>query len=788
MAANTSDIAQLLDALPEDSAAFGTFKPEGSGTSTQGSSSGRSSAGGSGNSSPLRETVDDVADEVVEELVPPAPLAGQPSNDELDMWEVLMSLDGAPGSADVATPTHPPKLPKPSFAKPLPGVLPETWAEGAAAFTASLHPPQQPTMPPTPLKPASSRKSPVRSSGGVKGDATKPAKPPQARKAAAAARPATQVPPPPPPAAASLLPEPAAAPAPSQEIPLRGTLDMSAIEAELAKGPKLASDGEEEVPDDETPEQKRMRRMRRNRESAAMSRNRKKMYVEELEAQLAQMQQVMSTLQSENFELRRECARIKGVPVTASPSAAEVESDSFGALRPPLPDDMPSLEEGLVALAPEDLIAPILVEPPASSEVPFVALAAPTGVTDPVPAAGSAGAKRAGSPLLGGSAKRASAASLALMSCVTLVTLSVSGAVPGGVGASGLRNSRGHSPTARMLMSLTEAALPWSRPAPAAFAMPERRPEAASDGAGSLWPSLGLGGDASIPSAVDAAISPPPAVTVEAAVTHASHSVAPTAAPRGYAERVIRAPSNSSWADVLRIEAAEKRLAEAQLALRELSHLRRGAADGAAAAAGANALPHPTYAPDHLSAYEAAAAGAPRQRARHSATMHDSDGDGVFEPVDEDDTDGADGPLLTGAEYDAQRFIFCSRAYMFDAAVRRPGTSPRPPSPLDHPKLPEGMPARFRDGVDYRQQQQQQQQQQQAGAVSNLQRISDGGNATPSPSDARRPVVTLLLPSAALSGVVGAERPADGAGATSAESLMQVQCQVLNASRFTAGA
>ena len=65
-------------------------------TSTQGSSSGRSSAGGSGNSSPQREPVDDVADEVVQELVPPAPpLVGQPSNDELDMWEVLMNLDGA---------------------------------------------------------------------------------------------------------------------------------------------------------------------------------------------------------------------------------------------------------------------------------------------------------------------------------------------------------------------------------------------------------------------------------------------------------------------------------------------------------------------------------------------------------------------------------------------------------------------------------------------------------------------------------------------------------------------
>ena len=40
--------------------------------------------------------------------------------------------------------------------------------------------------------------------------------------------------------------------------------------------------------------------------------------------------------------------------------------------------------------------------------------------------------------------------------------------------------------------------------------------------------------------------------------------------PRGYAERVVRAPQNSSWADVLRIEAAEQQLAEAPLALRNL--------------------------------------------------------------------------------------------------------------------------------------------------------------------------------------------------------------------------
>ena len=28
-------------------------------------------------------------------IIPPAPLPGQPTSDELDMWEVLMSLDGA---------------------------------------------------------------------------------------------------------------------------------------------------------------------------------------------------------------------------------------------------------------------------------------------------------------------------------------------------------------------------------------------------------------------------------------------------------------------------------------------------------------------------------------------------------------------------------------------------------------------------------------------------------------------------------------------------------------------
>jgi len=66
-------------------------------------------------------------------------------------------------------------------------------------------------------------------------------------------------------------------------------------------------------PPDST-EEKRLKRMRRNRESAAQSRNRKKQYVEELEAQVRDLQSSVGQLQSENFELRREHARLTGQP------------------------------------------------------------------------------------------------------------------------------------------------------------------------------------------------------------------------------------------------------------------------------------------------------------------------------------------------------------------------------------------------------------------------------------------------------------------------------------------
>ena len=58
-----------------------------------GGSSTQSSSGGSGTSSPQR-VEEDKSEDKYDSLVPPAPLPGQPRSDELDMWEVLMSLDG----------------------------------------------------------------------------------------------------------------------------------------------------------------------------------------------------------------------------------------------------------------------------------------------------------------------------------------------------------------------------------------------------------------------------------------------------------------------------------------------------------------------------------------------------------------------------------------------------------------------------------------------------------------------------------------------------------------------
>lgn len=69
----------------------------------------------------------------------------------------------------------------------------------------------------------------------------------------------------------------------------------------------------------DTAEEKRLKRMRRNRDSAALSRNRKKQYVESLEAQITSLQDTVKQLHGENYELRREHARITGQPEPPPP-------------------------------------------------------------------------------------------------------------------------------------------------------------------------------------------------------------------------------------------------------------------------------------------------------------------------------------------------------------------------------------------------------------------------------------------------------------------------------------
>lgn len=51
--------------------------------------------------------------------------------------------------------------------------------------------------------------------------------------------------------------------------------------------------------------------MRRNRESAAMSRNRKKNYIEELEAKVAKLTETVKLLESENITLQHERAKLQ---------------------------------------------------------------------------------------------------------------------------------------------------------------------------------------------------------------------------------------------------------------------------------------------------------------------------------------------------------------------------------------------------------------------------------------------------------------------------------------------
>ena len=56
--------------------------------------------------------------------------------------------------------------------------------------------------------------------------------------------------------------------------------------------------------EDPSESSKRQKRMQRNRESAAISRERKRAYIEQLEIRLSELSQIVATLRTENDALR----------------------------------------------------------------------------------------------------------------------------------------------------------------------------------------------------------------------------------------------------------------------------------------------------------------------------------------------------------------------------------------------------------------------------------------------------------------------------------------------------
>jgi len=77
-------------------------------------------------------------------------------------------------------------------------------------------------------------------------------------------------------------------------------------------------------------EAKRVKRMKRNRESAAMSRERKKLYIEELETKLNALNSTVQRLQAENESLRSGRPPLEG-------AALATDTDSCDVLPPLVP-------------------------------------------------------------------------------------------------------------------------------------------------------------------------------------------------------------------------------------------------------------------------------------------------------------------------------------------------------------------------------------------------------------------------------------------------------------------
>jgi len=131
---------------------------------------------------------------------------------------------------------------------------------------------------------------------------------------------------------------------PPQTTPFKRTLLGYEKGSGTAAGAALLP--EDDDPNLDPAEAKRMKRMRRNRESAAMSRERKKAYIEELESKLAQLSQLAASLRSENEALRAGRAPLEGsasapaLPPVPAPLPASAPPPS---LAPPIKAGKPAM-------------------------------------------------------------------------------------------------------------------------------------------------------------------------------------------------------------------------------------------------------------------------------------------------------------------------------------------------------------------------------------------------------------------------------------------------------------
>ena len=103
-------------------------------------------------------------------------------------------------------------------------------------------------------------------------------------------------------------------------------------------------DSPREYPSDN--EDKHLKRMKRNRESAALSRSRKKQYVEELLAKVQELDATVHALQTENAQLKRECASLAPSAPADLPASSTVGEQGPSSERSTAPIPQRSSQPG----------------------------------------------------------------------------------------------------------------------------------------------------------------------------------------------------------------------------------------------------------------------------------------------------------------------------------------------------------------------------------------------------------------------------------------------------------